>query len=62
MTEDEKENWESVNFRMHDEGFHYCFESYSNWKEIEDEKFHKLREQYLKSAEELEEYVKSKLR
>lgn len=62
MTEDEKENWERLNYRMGEEGFHYCFESYSNWKEIEDEKFHKLREQYLKSAEELEEYVKSKLR
>lgn len=62
MTEDEKDNWERLNYRMDEEGFHYCFNSYSNWEEIEDEEFHKLKEQYLKSAEELEEYVKNKLR
>lgn len=62
MTEDEKENWERLNYRMDEEGFHYCFNGYSNWEEIKDKEFHKLKEKYLKSAEELEEYVKNKLR
>lgn len=43
-----------------DEGFHYCFKHYSNFEEIEDDKFHELREQYLKSADELEKYIHSK--
>ena len=37
MTEDEKENWERLNYRMDEEGFHYCFNGYSNWEEIKDE-------------------------
>ena len=62
MTEEERENWERLNYRMDEEGFHYCFNGYSNWEEIKDEEFHRLRKQYLKSAEDLEEYVKSKLK
>ena len=46
--------------RMKEEGFHYCFESYSDWNEIKDKKFHKLRLSYLKSVEDLEKYVKQK--
>lgn len=57
MTEEEKENWESVQYRMHDEGFHYCFDGYSDWKEIKDKKFHELRQAYLKAAKELETYI-----
>jgi len=46
---------------MEAEGFHYCFEWYSTFEEIEDEKFHELRLAYLKAANELENYVYSKL-
>lgn len=46
---------------MDDEGFHYCFESYSNWEEIEDVEFHRLRKQYLKSARELRAYIETKV-
>jgi len=60
MTEDEKEDWRRVHYRMHDEGFHYCFHSYSNWKEINDEEFHKLRQAYLDSAKALEDYINEK--
>lgn len=60
MTEDEKENFQSVKQRMGQEGFHYCFESYSNWDEIKDKKFHKLRKQYLESAKLLKEYINKK--
>jgi hypothetical protein len=46
---------------MDAEGFHYCFKHYSSFEEVEDEKFHSLRESYIKIADELEEYVKSKI-
>lgn len=61
MTYEEKENWKSVWQRTQQEGFHYCFEHYSNWEEIKDEEFHKLRNEYLKSAKTLEEYIKNKV-
>lgn len=54
------ENFENLLIRMNQEGFHYCFKHYSNFKEIKDEKFHQLREEYLKSADNLENYIKSK--
>lgn len=60
MNWEEKENWEMVSYRMRAEGFHYCFESYSNFDEISDEKFHALRKEYLRISKELEDYVNSK--
>lgn len=39
------------------EGFHYAFEGYSDFKEISDEKFHELRQAYLKAAADLSEYL-----
>ena len=44
-----------------DEGFDYCFRFYSNFSDIKDEKFQKLREKYEKIANELEQYVNSKI-
>ena len=56
------ENFQMVQYRMGAEGFHYCFKYYSSsFEEVEDEKFHSLRESYIKIADELEEYVKSKI-
>ncbi|NBX19776.1 MAG: hypothetical protein EBR08_03510 [Bacteroidia bacterium] len=55
------ENFEMVRYRMDAEGFHYCFKHYSSFEEVEDKKFHSLRESYIKIAEELEEYVESKI-
>jgi len=43
-----------------DEGFDYCFDGYSNWEDIEDPMFHKLRENYLLAKKALETYVKNK--
>lgn len=60
MKPHEAENWSNVHYRMENEGFHYCFKHYSSFKEIEDEKFHQLRKQYLEIALELEQYVKNK--
>jgi len=55
------DNFQYVRAKMRDEGFDYCFRHYSSFEEVEDEKFHSLRESYIKIAEELEEYVKSKI-
>jgi hypothetical protein len=61
IDEEKREQWENVRYRMKNEGFHYCFTSYSSFKEIEDSKFHELRLAYLKSAKDLEEYVNKQL-
>jgi hypothetical protein len=55
------DNFQYVRAKMRDEGFDYCFRHYSSFEEVEDEKFHSLRESYIKIAEELEEYVESKI-
>jgi len=60
MNKDEKELWEDVQYRMEAEGFHYCFDIYSSFDEIQDEEFHRLRLNYLNSAKLLEEYINSK--
>ncbi len=54
-----KEWMENVQYRMEEEGFDYCFDGYSNWNEIKDEEFHKLRKQYLESKKQLREYVEN---
>lgn len=61
MNEEEKEIWESCKYRMSEEGFHYCFDGYSNWEEIKDNEFHKLRENYLNAAKILEDYINKKV-
>jgi hypothetical protein len=55
------EEFQDVRYRMGAEGFHYCFESYSSFEEIKDEKFHNLRNEYLRVSKELENYVKNKI-
>jgi hypothetical protein len=55
------DNFQYVQVKMRDEGFDYCFRHYSSFEEVEDEKFHSLRESYIKIAEELEEYVENKI-
>ena len=61
MTHDELEKWESVQYRMDEEGFDYCFESYSRWDEIKDEEFHRLRLGFLQSMEDLRNYIDKKV-
>lgn len=62
MTEEEKENWEMVKYRNDNEGFHYCFKLYSTFDEIKDKEFHKLRKQYLKIADKLNNYIENKVK
>jgi hypothetical protein len=40
-----------------EEGFDYCFESYSDFKDIDDEEFHKLRNDYLTAMKKLFNYI-----
>jgi hypothetical protein len=61
MTEDELEYWQSVQYRMDAEGFDYCFVSYSDWDEIKDEEFHRLRLGFLQHMKELRQYIDSKV-
>jgi len=58
---DELDNYENVEYRMREEGFDYCFEHYSHWEEITDDKFHELRKQYLSVKKEFEKYVSDKI-
>jgi hypothetical protein len=58
---DELENLKMVQYRMVADGFHYCFKHYSSFTEIEDEKFHELRKQYLESAKQLKDYIDLKV-
>ena len=60
MTQEELADWEECQYRMDNEGFHYCFRHYSNFPEIKDKQFHKLRRAYLKAAELLENYINEK--
>ena len=46
-----------VRDKVENEGFHYCFTGYSDFKDIKDEEFHKLREAYVKAAEQLADYL-----
>ena len=55
------ELWESVQYRMDEEGFDYCFESYSDWDEIKDDEFHRLRKKFLRDMKELRSYVNNKV-
>ena len=60
MTYKEQDEWNAVRYRMDNEGIDYCFEHYSSFEEIKDEKFHELRLQFLKSLKEIRNYVNEK--
>lgn len=62
MTEEEFENFVAVEYRMDNEGMDYCFEHYSSFKEIKDEEFHRLRNNFLTSMKEIREYVENKIK
>lgn len=47
----------SVMDTIENEGFAYTFFGYTNFDEIDDEEFHKLREAFLKAGRELADYV-----
>jgi len=59
--EEDLDNFKAVKYRMNNEGIDYCFEHYSSLKEIEDEEFHKLRQEFLDSMKKIREYVDNKI-
>lgn len=54
MTEEEKDN---VKDYAENEGFDYAFRFGSEFEDIKDEEFHKLRKTYIESAKALEKYI-----
>ena len=46
--------YEDLNYRLNENGIEHCFIDWSDWKEITDEKFHKLRNAYIKSRKDLQ--------
>jgi len=60
MTYEESDKWNAVQYHMDQEGIDYCFEFYSNFMEIEDEKFHELRLSFIQSMCDLRDYVNEK--
>lgn len=50
-------DFNDVQYRMDAEGLHYCFDGYSDWDEIQDSEFHRLRQAYLDAATALQDYV-----
>jgi hypothetical protein len=59
--EEDLDNFKAVKYRMNNEGIDYCFEHYSSFEEIEDEEFHKLRQEFLESMKKIREYVNNKV-
>ena len=55
------ELWESLRYRMDEEGIGYCFDGSSSWEEIEDPDFHKLRNQFIDSMNNIIDYVEDKV-
>jgi hypothetical protein len=60
--EDELDNWKSVQYRINDEGMEYCFRSYSEFREIEDNEFHLKRKNLINLMKEMENYVTEKIK
>lgn len=58
--ETQLKDWQNVQYRIDEEGFEYCFNGYSNWEEIKDKKFHKLKTKSLKAIQKIRTYVDKK--
>jgi len=54
-----EEDLENICSTIGSEGFDYCFCDYTDFKEVEDKKFNKLRFEYVESKKKLEYYLKS---
>lgn len=56
LTEDEIDDLLS---KVDNEGFDYCFTSYSNWKELKDTEIYPLIQNYQNAYKKLEKYLDS---
>jgi len=62
ITLDQKlKNWKDVQYRIREEGMDYCFKHYSDWLEIDDENFHKLKKDYLDITRKLKNLINNKV-
>lgn len=52
-----KKDKEYVASTVDSEGFDYAFVDYSDFKDIEDEKFHELRKAYIEARKKLAKYI-----
>jgi hypothetical protein len=48
---------EEVRWKIESEGFDYAFRYYSNFEEVEDPDFHRLRRAYVAAAQALDDYI-----
>lgn len=55
------DDYQSVKYRMNEEGMDYCFKHYSNFSKIEDDEFHKLRTEYISASNAIIKYVDDKI-
>ncbi len=53
-----KKEQQYVHDTIDNEGFHYAFVHYSDFEEIADPEFHRLREEYKKASRALADYLK----
>jgi hypothetical protein len=60
MTYEESDKWNAVQYHMDQEGIDYCFEFYSSFEEIADDRFHELRLRFIESMCLLRDYVNEK--
>ena len=58
--EDERSTLKYVEECIENEGMWYCFDSYHDFREVKDEKFHTLREEFLSAGQNLRDYVEGK--
>lgn len=56
-TEESKDALSDVRHAVDAEGFDYAFRKYSDFKKIDDPRFHELRLAYVAAADALEKYV-----
>lgn len=57
----EIEDFEMVKYRIRAEGIEYTFKHYSSFPEIDDDEFHRKREELVKLMNDMEDYIVGKL-
>lgn len=53
--------YSDLNYRLNEVGIEHCFVDWSDWEEIKDDKFHKLRKAYIKAMQDLTNYAKENI-
>jgi hypothetical protein len=59
--EEQLDAWNDLKYRLLNEGVDYALEHYSDWKEIKDEEFHKLRDTFLETLHKINELIERKI-